>query len=189
MRSLLFESVQRRELSDEKRDCMSNLRFADDVLMMAISLKQLNRQIPDFKKSTKVQGLEIHPDKTKILTVVPETSIKHENERRRLTWRCGWRCRVTVIYGSGRSIYTSLLETRATTDNQNIANTSDQHCNATAPQSDRSRRQSSEFWWQGKRLPWSAHDMASGMTLHAIHRRRGWPYSRCQSDGRTLERQ
>ena len=29
------------QLSDEKGDCISNLRFADDVLMMASSLKQL----------------------------------------------------------------------------------------------------------------------------------------------------
>ena len=31
------------KLSGEKRDCISNLRFADDVLMMAASLKQLKK--------------------------------------------------------------------------------------------------------------------------------------------------
>ena len=31
------------KLGDEKRDCISNLRFADDVLMMANSLKQLKK--------------------------------------------------------------------------------------------------------------------------------------------------
>ena len=38
------------KLSDEKGDCISNLRFADDVLMMASSLRQLKRMIADFKK-------------------------------------------------------------------------------------------------------------------------------------------
>ena len=57
------------KLSDEERkDCISNLRFADDVLMMAASLKQLKKMIADFEKSTEAQGLEIHPSKTKILT-------------------------------------------------------------------------------------------------------------------------
>ena len=46
------------KLSDEKKkDCISNLRFADNVLMMAT----------DCKKSTEAQGLEIHPNKTKVL--------------------------------------------------------------------------------------------------------------------------
>ena len=37
-------------LSDEKRDCISNLRFADDVLMMASSLKQFKTMLENFKK-------------------------------------------------------------------------------------------------------------------------------------------
>ena len=37
------------KLIDETRDCISNLRFADNVLMMATSLKQLKRMIADFK--------------------------------------------------------------------------------------------------------------------------------------------
>ena len=55
------------KLSDEKRDCISNLRFADDLFMLANSLKQLKRMIADLK-NTEAQGLEIHPSKTKILT-------------------------------------------------------------------------------------------------------------------------
>ena len=35
----------------KKRDCISNLRVADDVLMMATSVKQLKRMITDFKKN------------------------------------------------------------------------------------------------------------------------------------------
>ena len=38
------------ELGDEKRDCISYLRFADDVLMMANYLKKLKRMMADFKK-------------------------------------------------------------------------------------------------------------------------------------------
>ena len=56
------------KLSDEKRDCISNLRFADDELMMANSFKHLKRMMTDFKKSTEAQWLDIHPTKTKILT-------------------------------------------------------------------------------------------------------------------------
>ena len=54
--------------SDEKRDCISNLCFADDVLMMATSLEQFKRMMTDFKKSTEARGLQIYPDKTKVLT-------------------------------------------------------------------------------------------------------------------------
>ena len=55
------------KLGDEKRDGISNLRFADDVLMMANSLKPLKRMMTAFTRSTEAQGLEIHPDKTIIL--------------------------------------------------------------------------------------------------------------------------
>ena len=56
------------ELSDERRDCTSNQRFVDDVLMMAASLKQLKKMIADLKITTEAQGLEIHPEKIQILT-------------------------------------------------------------------------------------------------------------------------
>ena len=51
------------KLSDEKRDCTSNLRFAGEVLMMVTSMKQLKRLIVDFKKCTEAQGGEIHPER------------------------------------------------------------------------------------------------------------------------------
>ena len=38
------------KLSDDKRDCISDLFFTDDVLMMASSLKQFKRMFEDFKK-------------------------------------------------------------------------------------------------------------------------------------------
>ena len=57
------------KLSDEKRECISKLRFADDVLMMASSLKQLKKMLEDFEKSTEAHGLEKHPSEIKkILT-------------------------------------------------------------------------------------------------------------------------
>ena len=53
------------KLSDEKGGCISNLLFADDVLMMETSAKQIRKMIVDFKQRYR---LEIHPDRTKILT-------------------------------------------------------------------------------------------------------------------------
>ena len=61
------------KLGDEKRDCISNLRFADDVLMMANSLKQLKRMMTDFKRSTEAQGLAIHADQTKFSPIRNQT--------------------------------------------------------------------------------------------------------------------
>ena len=62
------EKVLGIKLGEEKRDCISKPRFADDVLLMANSLKQLKRMMTDFTRSTEAQGLEIHSEKTKILT-------------------------------------------------------------------------------------------------------------------------
>ena len=56
-------------LGDHQTDCLSNLRFADDVLLLFFtSLEQLKRMMSDFKKSTEKVGLKIHPDKTKSLS-------------------------------------------------------------------------------------------------------------------------
>ena len=49
-------------------DCLSNLRFADDVLQFSISLEQLRNMMCDFKRSTENVGLTIHAEKTKILS-------------------------------------------------------------------------------------------------------------------------
>ena len=53
-------------LSDHDRDCLTNLRFADDVMLFATSKEQL--RMYEFKKATEKVGLRIHPDKTKILS-------------------------------------------------------------------------------------------------------------------------
>ena len=55
-------------LSDHDRDCLTNLRFADDVMLFATSKEQIRKMICEFKKATEKVGLRIHPDKTKILS-------------------------------------------------------------------------------------------------------------------------
>ena len=55
-------------LSDATEDCLTNLRFADDVLLFSTSLDKLRDMLCEFKISTEAVGLGIHPDKTKILS-------------------------------------------------------------------------------------------------------------------------
>ena len=79
MSSLLFntvlqyslkEEIQRwqkkkgmgKNLGDHDRDCLTNLRFADDVMLFATSKEQIRKMMCDFKKATEKVGLRIHPD-------------------------------------------------------------------------------------------------------------------------------
>ena len=55
-------------LSDKTEDCLTKLRFADDVLLFSKSLERLREMLCEFKTSTEAVGLGIHPDKTKILS-------------------------------------------------------------------------------------------------------------------------
>ena len=55
-------------LSDKTEDCLTNLRFADDVLLFSTSLEKLREMLCEFKISTETVGLGTHPDKTKILS-------------------------------------------------------------------------------------------------------------------------
>ena len=55
-------------LSDKKKDCLTNLRFADDVPLFSTSLNKLEEMLCDFKRSTESVGLRIHPSKRKILS-------------------------------------------------------------------------------------------------------------------------
>ena len=55
-------------LSDKKEDCLTNLRFADDVLLFSTSLNKLEEMLCDFKRSTESGGLEIHPSKSKVFS-------------------------------------------------------------------------------------------------------------------------
>ena len=75
-------------LSDHDHDCLTNLRFADDVMLFATSKEQIRRMMCEFKKATEKVGLRIHADKTKILsnqsTIISDTkkapsSRRHEH--------------------------------------------------------------------------------------------------------------
>ena len=55
-------------LSDNTEDCLTNLRFADDVLLFFTSLEKLRDLLCDFEASTEGLGRGIHPNKTKILS-------------------------------------------------------------------------------------------------------------------------
>ena len=56
------------KLGDAQSHCISNWRFADDVLWLFSSLNQLKKMMSDFKKSTSKTGLQIHPEKTNIFS-------------------------------------------------------------------------------------------------------------------------
>ena len=74
-------------LRDQERDCLTNLRFADDVMLFATSKEQIRNTMCDFKKATEKVGLRIHPDKTKILsnqsTMNSDTKRYIDKERKR----------------------------------------------------------------------------------------------------------
>ena len=65
-------------LGDSETDCLTNLRFADDVLLFSTSLEQWQRMMCDFARSTERVGLKIHPEITKIL------SNQNSNRRREM---------------------------------------------------------------------------------------------------------
>ena len=46
---------------------LTNLRFADDVILFAKSQKQITTMLSDIQREAMRTGLELHPDKTKIL--------------------------------------------------------------------------------------------------------------------------
>ena len=48
--------------SAHDRDCFTNLRFADDVMLFAISKEQIRKMLCEFKKETEKVGFRIHPD-------------------------------------------------------------------------------------------------------------------------------
>ena len=53
---------------ETESDCLTNLRFADDVLLFATSCEQLHKMMCEFKQSTEKVELKIHPGKTKVLS-------------------------------------------------------------------------------------------------------------------------
>ena len=66
-------------LSNQERDCLTNLRFADDVMLFATSRGQIRNMMCEFKDATEKVGLRIHPAKTKILS--NESNMNSETKR------------------------------------------------------------------------------------------------------------
>ena len=66
-------------LGDQERDCLTNLRFADDVMLFATSKGQIQNMMCKFKEATEKVGLTIHPNKTKILS--NESSMNSDSKR------------------------------------------------------------------------------------------------------------
>ena len=64
---------------DFESHCLTNLRFADDVLLFSTSPEQLQKMLCDFKHSTERVGLKIHLEKTNIL------GNQRSNRRRKVT--------------------------------------------------------------------------------------------------------
>ena len=56
------------KVRDAQSHCISNWRFADEVLSLFSSKNQLRKMMSDFKRSTSKTGLQIHPEKTNILS-------------------------------------------------------------------------------------------------------------------------
>ena len=56
------------ELSHTRSLRLTNLRFADDILLFTTTLPQLTNMLTDLHNFAKPYGLEMHPDKTYILT-------------------------------------------------------------------------------------------------------------------------
>ena len=68
-------------LSDNDHDCLTNMRFADDVLLFASSKEQLQKMLCEFKRRTEKVGLRIHPEKTKILSNQSSDTKKRNGDR------------------------------------------------------------------------------------------------------------
>ena len=51
---------------------LTNLRFADDVLLVSRTLPRLQQILHDIIAAAKSRGLELHPDKTKIISSVSQ---------------------------------------------------------------------------------------------------------------------
>ena len=49
-------------MSDQERDCLTNLRFADDVMLFATSKEQIRKMMSEFKKATEKVGLRKDED-------------------------------------------------------------------------------------------------------------------------------
>ena len=55
-------------LGDGDHDCLTNLRFADDVLLFASTKEHFLKHVVRLQKQHREVGLKTHPGKTKILS-------------------------------------------------------------------------------------------------------------------------
>ena len=74
-----WQEKQKGIILSDKEDCLTNLRFANDVLLVSTSLEKLREMYCDFKASTEAAGLGIHPDKTKILSNQDKVKAKRDH--------------------------------------------------------------------------------------------------------------
>ena len=70
-------------LSDHDHDCLTNLRFADDVLWFARSKRTASKKMYEFKERSEKEGLRIRPGKTKVLSNQSSISPDSKNANRR----------------------------------------------------------------------------------------------------------
>ena len=68
-------------LSDHDHDCLTNLRFADDVLLFETSKEQLQKCCAISRKCTEKVGLRIHPEKKKILS--KQSSLSSDTKKKK----------------------------------------------------------------------------------------------------------
>ena len=55
---------------------LTNLRFADDVILVARTRGQLTNMMQDFFRAFAAVGVSVHPDKTKVLKMLAEAEEK-----------------------------------------------------------------------------------------------------------------
>ena len=73
LRSISYEAIifwctsQGVTLGNTQTTTITNLRFADDVLLIGKTLHQVKNMIDTLTTETRKHGLQLHPDKTKIL--------------------------------------------------------------------------------------------------------------------------
>ena len=67
-------------LSDHDRDCLTNLRFADDVMLFATSKEQTRKMMCDFKKATEKVGLRVHTQTRRRFSATRAPSIRTQKK-------------------------------------------------------------------------------------------------------------
>ena len=66
-------------LSDHDRDCLTNLRFVDDVLLFATSKEQLQKMLCDFKKSAEKVVAGSTQKRRKFSQQPKQPKLRHKN--------------------------------------------------------------------------------------------------------------